>query len=443
MRGSLLIVLMCALTSIAHGRASVYLDGRDHWIIRPLTPVNHQLRLQLDQPEAQQRAFADMQHDRVAFASDGHMGMRLQLLDGSPGRYHGFYVANTFAEARMLEGLHLNINPTFYNPSASDGYRLSARIQTGIALHAEGTLTEIDGDPLQMRALLHDLGSVTIGEGLFLEEWLSEGNAVGLRWRHFALDQMMIGRALWPSDDLYSIALSAFDRAITLSALAWLYALKPHPLVSLSGDFPITSWWRTSAEVGLNTRHGAWAALLRTDLRGQWGHRFKAHLCYQGRFYEARVAPLDQVVPTSVEFNLPWREYGYVTNAAEFMGAAAEHTQLTHSLMVEGRLRLLGTLSLFTDVEGIYRWADTSALAVTRFHRLPDDTPLPGESLRWFYRAGLSWRPWPAAPHRLKTMVFNKHVIDPSTYPFEIRYTTEWARFLRAPAWALEVEVWL
>ncbi|MFN3198183.1 MAG: hypothetical protein ACE366_07165 [Bradymonadia bacterium] len=441
------IALLCVLPwASAHGQRTpqgVYLDSRDPWILAPQRLVNRQLDLQLDQTQQSGRTLSRRLPEDFNLAADAHSALRFALPGEEPGTYHGLYVFDVYSRVAPFKGLEVGFNPTFYNPSASAGYRRESLVRSGLSIFIEHPLTHIDGDPLIGRALIHDLGPVTLGRGLFLEDWPVEGNAGGLYWRGWSLDQMMLGRTIWDNDDVLVLSGGAFDRTITLNMMHWLFSTRrPSTLMSLAGGGAPTSWWGLGAEVGINLRTQAIAALWRSDLRHKWGDRASVHLGYQGRHYGATVSPNRNYAFTSLEFNPPWREYGYVTNAAEFMDAATLFPQWSHTLMFEGSLRMIQRLSFFTDIEGFYRWAGTAPDASRTFRSRADGTPLPGRTLRWFHRLGLNWQPWAGKPHRIRSMVVNKQVIDRSLGVVKPAYTHYLhRRFLFESVWALEVEV--
>ena len=57
-----------------------------------------------------------------------------QVLDnGQQAHFHGFGIADTFASLSILPELQVGLNLLAFNPSASDGYRVSAAVKPGIA----------------------------------------------------------------------------------------------------------------------------------------------------------------------------------------------------------------------------------------------------------------------------------------------------------------------
>lgn len=425
-----------------------YLDGRDHWILRSRRLINHQLDLQLAQPDQRGRALADRRAEGLPFAADAQSGLRFPVLGGAQGQYHGFYLADLYGGVTVLDGISISFNPSFYHPSASDGYRLTSRVKAGLGIYLEAPLTEIDGDPLIGRALVHDLDRLTFGEGLMLQMWPLEGNAAGLYWRGFSIDQYMIGRSLWPSDDIYALTFGALDRLITLNALYWFfgrhgeeYDHPPSVMLSASAHTPEETWWRLGAEWAVNASRQRWAAMIRGDIQiRDWGP-LTVHLGQQLRYYQGRFSPQRAFYPTQALFNLPWREYDYVTNAAEFMDGASDFAQIAWTTMIEARLAVTDRLMIFGDAEGLWRKAEPDEARPYFYIERADGTPLPGESMRWFYRGGLTWRFWADRPHRLRTFLTNKQINDTNMMTLLNEPNVVSRRFFFATVWALELEV--
>jgi hypothetical protein len=241
-------VLGCVAILVPYRAAAseaVFADGRDDYTLLERHLVNRQLADQLEsEPYRLGRSVG-----RFALASDVSIGTQQTIHAARQSRFHGWFLADMFAATPVVSGLDANLNLLVFNPSASDGYRVSAEVRPGFALHFHQDIAEIDGNPVELNVLGPDLDWVTLGKGLLLEQTPAEGVTGDLSWRGVGLRNTYIGRALWADDDVISASLRMFDGLAQLMVVDW----KSHPF-DLSNDRETDasrSAWYLSASLDL------------------------------------------------------------------------------------------------------------------------------------------------------------------------------------------------
>jgi hypothetical protein len=414
------LAIWCALLGAAGGARAAppdgapIDDGRDAYTLFYRHPVNRQLFGQLAAPDQSFRLGRDL--GRLAFAADLSIGTE-QTLSATSGqaRFHGYYLADTYVAVHVLDGLEANLNLLLFNPSASDGYRVSSQVNAGLALHGWAELFRIRSAPLRLDVYGTDLGWVTMGAGLLIEQVPLEGVTGRLSYRDVALTYSYVGRSLWLDDDLIREQLSALGDRIGVMFLDW------HKMDAIDGggvshaylasaflDLPLPKGFHLAGEVAARVRRGPeWGALGRADYLGRPFSWLEAHAGYQFRWYARGFGPRDEVVHPTVPFSTPQQEDAYVTNSFEYLGISSLYDQWSHTGMGEARLHLGTRVQLFGQGELWYRVA-TSPDPVVTF--TPEGFGAPGQRTELFYRGGASWLPWAGRVHRVNLFVTNKQV---------------------------------
>jgi hypothetical protein len=212
-------VLGCGLSALGstyscslRAEEALPFDGRDRYTLFDRHLQTRALQQQLEQPDQQFRLLRS--GDRIWAAGDFSIGTQQVWDGGTQAHFHGFGIADTFVALAILPELSVNLNLLAFNPSASDGYRVSAAIKPGIAVDLGGELFRIAGRPLRFGVTGTDLGEVTLGEGLFFEQTQLEGVLAWLDYGSATLSYMFGGRALWTDDDLIESELSLFSRRL-------------------------------------------------------------------------------------------------------------------------------------------------------------------------------------------------------------------------------------
>ena len=410
----------------AHAAEPLRFDGRDRYTLFDRHLQTRQLRLQLEQPGQGFRLTRDWEPFRAA--GDVAIGTQQTYGHGEQSRFHGFAIADTFLSLRILPGLDVTLNLLAFNPSASDGYRVSAVIKPAVALDAEADLFRIAGKPLHLGVSGTDLGFVTLGEGLLFEQTQLEGVVGWLDYGDATLSYLYGGRALWEDDDLIRTELALFGRRLRFMFVEWQNKLAlADPLgprtianLTLEGktaryadvtlDLPLPHGFRSAFEYALRFRDTPrHAALLRLDyLRRDLGP-LDLHAGYQFRFYQHGFGPRNLALAPTVPFSFPYQEDVYVTNPFEYLGISEDFEQWSHTLMLEARLELLHGIELFAFEELFERRATAfsrQATAVTTWEGLQ----APGRRLGHYYSAGVSYYPWRGLPHRADVFVTDKQV---------------------------------
>jgi hypothetical protein len=365
----------------------------------------------------------------MLWAADLAVGLQRPLGDSEPSRYHGYYLANGYFAARALDGLEANLNLLLFNPSASDGYRVSSQFGAGLALHAYGNVADLADDPLRIDAFAIDLDRVTLGEGLLVEQIPLEGARAGAQWRDWKLDALVAGRVFWDDDNLFASSVSGFDGLATIGLVGWdkhgerqtnpfqIQAPRstdePESTSWYAGaslDVPLSDQLRVAAEYEARLREPIRNGVLaRADYLNRSLYGVAVHAGYQFRWYQDGFGPRDALISPSTKFTTPYLEDMYVTNSFEYFGISEFFEQWSHTLMLEGRGRLTRHLELFAELELWLRYA--ASRASPRFVLyMPSGFRAPGRELSPHYRAGSSVYPWPEQPHRVNLFITNKQV---------------------------------
>ena len=439
------LLLASALAAAAQAGASVAsaqevprFDGRDRYTLFDRHLQTRELRRQLEQPGQQFRLLRS--DKRLWAAGDFSIGTQQTWDGGEQAHFHGFGIADTFASLAILPDLHVGVNLLAFNPSASDGYRVSAVVKPGIAVDFGGELFRIAGKPLRFGVTGTDLGDVTLGEGLLFEQTQLEGVIAWLDYGSATLSYMYGGRSLWQDDDLIEGELSLFSRRLRFMFVQWqtdytlpdLQRIADFLTPSQNGavaryadatlDLPLPAGFHSALEYALHFRATpSHAAMWRVDwLRRELGP-VALHVGYQFRWYRHGFGPRDFTLPPTVALSFPYQEDAYVTNPFEYLGISDDFDQWSHTLMLEARLRLPHDFELFANEE---LWQRTASL----FSRpaasatTPEGFQAPGRRLEGFYNAGVSYYPWRGHPHRADAYLTNKQVSgtnEPSDVTFQ------------------------
>ncbi|MBN1610063.1 MAG: hypothetical protein JW940_25780 [Polyangiaceae bacterium] len=444
-----LSVLGCVVVLLPREAAaaqSVFADGRDSYTLLERHLLNRQLADQLEeQPYRLWRSAG-----RLTFASDLAIGTQQTLHAAQQSRFHGYFLADLFAAAPIVDGLDANLNLLTFNPSASDGYRVSAEVRPGFALHWTQDLGEVDGVPLVANVLGPDLGWVTLGKGLLLEQIPAEGVTGDLSWQGLGVRNTYVGRALWPDDDVISSSLRVFGGLAELGLVNWkthrydLYddremeATRSAWYLSAAVDLPLGRGFRVAGEYAVRRRQGTrGGALGRIDYLHRGSSWLSVHTGYQLRWYDARFGPRRELVPPSSVFNTPYQEDVYATNSFEYLYLSEWFEQISHTLMLEVHARLGSYLDLFVEAEEWARHATGHGAEYPVLYS-PEGFRAPGNLLRLYYRTGVSLLPFTGLPHRLSAFVTNKQVRGGyyATEPISRRFDS-------GTFWALQLEAWL
>lgn len=445
------------LLSSAASAGSLYRDPNDGYSLLQPHLFNRQLNLQLDSQT--QPGLFNLQKPPFAFASEVAIGTQ-QTLDGSAqSRFHGYYVADTFGWVELTHGLEGNLNLSLYNPSASDGFRVSSQISAGLAIHASTSALKVDGDPLHLTLVGPDLDRITLGHGLLLEQLPCEGLLAGAEWRHWTVDTVYIGRALWPDDDLISVGLGGWQKAIELRFTAWTSRMFERGItsegvsvdefsstpkdtaafLSANAEVPLgTDAFRLATEYALRIRQpGRSAFMVRLDYLDRTWELLELHVGYQLRWYQAGVGPRRTMLPPSRTHNLPAAEDTYVTNSFEIYGISEDFEQIWHTLMVELQSKRFHGFEAFAELEltSQIAFARTSPKRVVY---TAEGFRAPGTAVHQYHRAGLRWYPWPQGPHRFSILQTNKQVNSGLSASEPVANRFSFGNYVVA-----ELEVWL
>ena len=420
-----LALLMQWSPAMAEAASPVFADSRDQATLLPQFLVNRDLKAQLSDEAQSFRLGGIWEH--AALASDLGIGTQQTYFGGSQTRFHGFYLARTYAAVTPFSGLEANLNVLYYSPSASDPYRASSQFNAGLALHGFFDVLQLAGHPLRLDILGTDLDWVTLGRGLFIERTPLEGVMAAASWRDLSLLWMYAGRAFWDDDNLITTTLSAFGGRLQLMHVDWQTnnVAKDAHYWSAAAGLPLGSRFSVGAEGSIRddkgVHHLRGGALLRADAIER-RQRFQLHLGYQFRWYQDGFGPRDDLRAPTSTFNVPYREDVYVTNSYEYLGISKVYEQWSHTLMFEGRVLLLSRLQLFADTEAWLRYAAARDAPWVLY--TPDGFRAPGRRLVGYYRAGLRVLPWPGLPHRLSVYLTNKQVnsLYNSSYEVERRF---------------------
>ena len=431
------------VTALFAGRAfagEVYGDGRDPWTLFTPKLVNRNLAEQLeDQPLRLGRNLG-----AFSAAADLSVGAQVRTARALQSRFHGYFVADTFASVKLGSWLDANLNVTATNPSASDGYRLSSFVLPGLSLHLHPALPPLLGDEVRLDFLAPDLDLVTVGRGLLLEQVPLEGYRGGIRWKGFELSTVYAGQLYFTDDDFQTVILSALNGRVGALATWWDLPASSAPdaprvnsyYLGLFGELPLRSDLRLAAEAEARLTAGKLrpGALVRADFLSRDLGRWQVHGGWQFRYYARGFTPqaLDERPATSP--SLPYREEAYVTNTFEVLDLSRYYDQWSHTAMLEVRLRVVGPVSAVADLEGWLRFvADPGVLP--RVVYAEGLGRVPGVVPSLAYRAGLEVRIDKPVPFRALALFTNKTVNSSGwiTEPVE-------QRFSRAPLLLLRLE---
>lgn len=424
------------LGSTAARAEVVRADGRDAWTLLDRHLVNRQLFEQIRTPTELYRLGRSL--DPLAAAADVRIGTQQPVDESHQTRFHGFSVFNTFGAVRPFYGVDANLNLTILNPSASDGYRVSAQVLAGIGLHGYYDLDLGVRDPVKLDVFGTDLGLVTLGRGLLLEQTPSEGEIASARFRGFEIREAFIGRALWPNDDVILVALRGLDDKLELSFVRWQFKesapveavtpVSPAPssgvrtsvdtsfrsashYVGASLDVPFTDSLRAAVEYQGNLRDGGLknAVLARGDFLDRDILGLGLHLGYQFRFYDAGFGPSRVLRAPTMRYAVPDFEDIYVTNPFEYFGISEYYRQWSHTVMAEAIVPIFPILKLVLNGEYLLRFAaDPNPTERVVFQQ--DWGFFPGKTDHLYYKVGLRVEPWRGLPHRVSVMLTNKQV---------------------------------
>jgi len=442
----------------------IYADGQDRWTLFDRKLSDRNLFEQLADDRQKTRLAKDFS-PYVTGASDSQIGAQVGLENGQLSRFHGYFIFDTYMSARPIPQLDVNLNLLLFNPSASDGDRVSAQAIPAGCVHLHLPLFDIAGSPLRLDFIAPDLDLVTIGEGLLVEQAPLEGYAGSLRWQDFELRELFSGRTYWDDDDLQSLTLSAFDRRLGLMWSSWLIQstgqllpqtdvitqsgvgspdiisriqsganylgafgeISPIPTVRLAGEY----------QARIDRRPIKSAAMIRTDYLGTFG-ALSVHAGYQFRYYQMAFGPRDLMITPSTVPALPFRELAYATSSFELFGLSRYFDQWSHTLMVEARYQLTSYLFALGDMEAWWKAATDNGSGESMVVYQSQFGRAPGVNFVFYYQVGLEGRPWQDLPHRIRLIVTNKTI---ASQFYAVQEETR--RFDRFPVLMLTGEVFL
>jgi hypothetical protein len=390
--------------------SEVVADTRDKTTLFRPRLLTRQLFEQLAEPNQEHRIGRNL--GPVAAAVDAQVAST-QVLSGDFSRFHAFFIFDTFAALRSPYGFDFDLNLTLFNPSASDGVRVSSGVLPGGALHFYHELEVVPGKHARIDVLGTDLDRVTLGNGLLLEEWPLEGQFANLAYDGFYLRQYFGGRVFWPDDDLFTLSAGALDGKVEALFGGWTFreGSATAYYADLSAHWPLfADRVRVGAEFAANLRERArFGGLLRSDYTDraaglQW------HLGYQFRWYQRGFGPRRGLATPSTTFNLPYREDAYFTNSFEFFAVSDLFEQWAHTAMLEVEVPLGRYFRAFAEGEVVAGYASGDGAEPALFLATPRAHQLPGSWTEGFYRGGLRLHPWPGLPHRLSAVFTNKQV---------------------------------
>jgi hypothetical protein len=438
----------------------VWAPGQDAWTLQPRKLVNRDLLRQVEVEPFRVRPT----REPVTVAADVAVGAEVARRLEDLSRYHGFFVLDAYFELQVADDLAIDLNLEAFNPSASDGYRVSSQVLPGLALTLDHELATVAGSPLRVHLVAPDLDLVTIGRGLLMEETPLEGFAVGAGWRELEARVLFGGRAFWGDDDFLSTTLCAQSCSYGFTWVRWLTETQPSALDYPGGIVPVqgqhdTGYGRTlqadyltafgqhvvgerlrlAAEYGLRLdqprRQGVLARVdwLALGLKRGWS----VHLGYQFRFYGRGFGPRATLATPTTIPELPYREWAYATNAYEYLGVSSLYTQWSHTVMAEAEVPVSGVALLFAQGELWWRALQAPA-GVSEAVWLSDFGRAPGAGAELFYRAGLRLLPWSGRAHRLSAFVTNKLVTSR-----QLAQQPAASRFTQSTVLALQAEVFL
>lgn len=426
------MALACAVCSEAGAqvplrrgvRPEMLADGRDHYTLLTQRFLNRQLPEQISADDQLFRLGRGWEN--AALAADASIGS--QQTPQQQTRFHGFYILDTFSAVRPFPGADANLNLTLFNPSASDGYRVSSSVSAQLALHLYFDAEPVPGELVELDVVGTDLGPTTMGAGLLLEQWPLEGVLASAEYRDVYFRHIFGGRGFWPDDDILIFQLG-WQGLVEVALLQWQLDRDTSPLYfdaalnlpivgaplragdTVAPDLELQPTFRVAAEYAGRLKDESWrhGALGRADFLTSVLVGLNLHLGYQFRWYQQGFAPRDDLTPPTSTYNLPFREDYYVTNSFEYFGVSNFFSQWSHTLMGEVRVPLGPYFSLAGELEYIWRSAKDQ-IDPARYVALEQGGSAPGTWSQAFYRAALQLNPWPGLPHRLSTNLTNKQV---------------------------------
>lgn len=391
---------------------SVVADNRDRFTLFDRRLLNRQLHDQLAQPDAAHRIGGDF--GILAYAVDAEVASVQRLSAPEFSRFHGYFVFDNFASLEATDSLDLNLNLALFNPSASDGVRVSSYAVPGGGLHFHHGF-EWAGRRGRIDVLGTDLDLTTLGSGLLLEHWPLEGAFANLGYGDFYFRSYFGGRVFYPEDDIFSWHLGALHGMVEATVLQWKFrgATPDSWYVDLSSRVPLfDERVGLRAELAANLRQRArFGAVGRIDYADSLG-RLAWHAGYQFRWYQQGFGPFRDLRAPTTTYNLPFRADGYATNSFAYFGISDWFEQWSHTLVAEVEVPLGGYFRAVGEAEVWARFvADREA--PLQVIATPEGHLVPGTLLDVYYRSGLRLYPYPNLPHRLSLLVTNKQVATP------------------------------
>ncbi|MGK0361534.1 MAG: hypothetical protein ACI9U2_003852, partial [Bradymonadia bacterium] len=176
----------------------------DRWSLLDHRPANRSLWRQHDAA----RVFEPTA--RLAVLSDVLIGTQIPRPAAPLGAWHGHAIADSYFGVRAHENLDVNLNLIAFHMSASLGYRSTATIVPGVAVHLHGTAGDLRADLVTL-----DLGQVTLGQGLMFEQLPLEGAMGRLRWNAWWFRLLIGGQLHAGGDDLFALTAGWRDFQLT------------------------------------------------------------------------------------------------------------------------------------------------------------------------------------------------------------------------------------
>ncbi|MCB9540459.1 MAG: hypothetical protein H6704_29935 [Myxococcales bacterium] len=447
------VLLPCLLAPAAHAaprqdpealRELLVAIPWDPWSLLDHRLAPRRLPEQLAVPGQAHRLMAGS--ERFVAAADGLVSTQVPRYAQPVAIWHGYFLLDTFVAARPHEVLDVTLNLVAYQVTASRGYRSATEVEPGLTLHLHDDLGPVRADLFTL-----DLGALTLGRGLLLEETYVEGAmarlALGPWWLRFTV----AGQVYWQLDDLFITTVGW--RGVELSYLAWpqdTFARTSHHF-TLAGDVPgLPPALRLGLEAALRMPQDdlgpRGAAMVRADWLPDRLGPVELHLGYQARIYQQGFGARgsDPLLPT-VRASLPWREDTYLTNAFDALQPSVYVHQWWHTGMFEGIYHLTDWWALRTELEArarFFRDVQRPPRPIPLYQGLVDGPGplLPDPVYELAYRAGTELKPLANAPHRFRLWFANKYnsteaSLGSTPTPLRLR-VTDWLV-------ALELEVFL
>jgi hypothetical protein len=390
----------------------VLADTRDDFTLFDRRPLNRQLHDQLALPGQDYRIGRNW--GAFAYAVDAEVASVQRVSAPEFSRFHGYFVFDNFASFEATDSLDLNLNLTLFNPSASDGVRVSSYATPGGGLHFHHVF-DWAGHRGRVDVLGTDLDITTLGAGLLLENWPLEGALANLSYGDLYLRQYFGGRVFYEEDDIFSWQAGAFDGLVEAMVLQWKFRGRTPDswYADVSSRVPLFGERvGLSAELAANLRdRPRFGALGRADYKDSLG-RFAWHVGYQFRWYQQGFGPFRGLRAPTTNFNLPFRGESYATNSFAYFGISDWFEQLSHTVMAETEVPLGSYFRAFAEAEVWARFVADREQPV-QVVATPEGDLVPGAVLDVYYRSGLRLYPYPELPHRLSLVFTNKQVEVP------------------------------